>query len=334
MNRRTVRTVAAACAMGFLILHAPDAAAACREGIQLCIQVLIPSLFPFFLVSCLLTDALANTPLPLLRPIERLCRIPAGSGCLLLTGLLGGYPAGAQSVGLAYRTGRISRTDGERMISFCSNAGPAFLFGMVAPFFDNPVHPWLLWAVHILSALLAGFLIPGDGAKFSPASENHGITAVQAMDKSIRSMASVCGWVILFRMVLGLFEPALSSTSSEEFRIILSGLLELSNGCIRLDGVQPTGFRFFLASGMLSFGGICVTMQTGSVCGGLSMKRYIPGKLLQLVISFALSALLQPLFPAQERISPIRCAAVILLVPLLVRKPGKNKGSIPAPVGV
>ena len=333
MNRRTVRTAAAACAMGFLILHAPDAAASCREGIQLCAQVLIPSLFPFFLVSCLLTDALANKPIPLLRPVERLCRIPAGSGCLLLTGLLGGYPAGAQSVGLAYRTGRICRTDGERMLSFCSNAGPAFLFGMVAPFFDNPLHLWLLWAVHILSALLAGFLIPGGGTQFSPASGSPGITAVQAMDKSIRSMASVCGWVILFRMVLGLAEPALTSFTSEEFRIALSGMLELSNGCIRLDGIHRTGLRFFLASGMLSFGGVCVAMQTGSVCGGLSMRRYIPGKLLQMGISFALSGLLQPLFPAQERISPIWCA-VFLLLPALIRKPRKNKGRIPAPVGV
>jgi hypothetical protein len=138
-------------------------------------------------------------------------------------------------------------------------------------------------------------------------------------------------------MALGLCEPLLSAFLPEECRIALSGLLELSNGCIRLGGIRQEGLRFFLSSGMLSFGGICVVMQTSSVCAGLSIHKYISGKLLQMGISLVLSAVLQPLFASKERMNLPWPAVALLILPVMltgIRKTQKNKGSIPGMIGV
>ena len=65
----------------------------------------------------------------------------------------------------------------------------------------------------------------------------------------------------------------------------IAGILELSNGCILLTQIHSEAVRFILCSGFLSFGGICVLMQTASVTDSLGLGLYIPGKIIQTAIS-------------------------------------------------
>ena len=161
MDKHNLRTaIAASAAMLVLILDGKTALTGASEGIGICLNTLIPSLFPFFLLSILLTGALGEQDIPLLRPVAKLCRIPNGAESLLAIGLLGGYPVGAQNVALAYRSGQLSKEQAARMITFCNNAGPAFIFGILGSIFSFPAVPWLLWTIHIISALLVGISLP------------------------------------------------------------------------------------------------------------------------------------------------------------------------------
>lgn len=143
-----------------LILDGKTAISATQEGINLCLQTVIPSLFPFLLLSILLTSAFSGQALPSIKPLCRLFNIPSGTESIFLSGFLGGYPVGAQCIGQAYRHGLLSQNTSLHMLRFCSNAGPAFLFGMVSNFFENRFTVWLLWLVHILSALLVAQCFP------------------------------------------------------------------------------------------------------------------------------------------------------------------------------
>ena len=91
------------------------------------------------------------------------------------------------------------------------------------------------------------------------------------------------------------------------------GILELSNGCIRLEGLPCEGLRFLIASVLLSIGGICVTLQTASVSEGISLKLYFPGKILQCALSVMMSSMIQQAFPVAERWN-CRSIAVFALV--------------------
>ena len=53
MNRKLAVT-AALCAMAALIFSAKEAAAACLNALELCGRMIIPALFPFFVLSILL----------------------------------------------------------------------------------------------------------------------------------------------------------------------------------------------------------------------------------------------------------------------------------------
>ena len=74
-------------------------------------------------------------------------------------------------------------------------------------------------------------------------------------------------------------------------QIALMGFLELTNGCCGLALIADVRLRFVLCSGILSFGGICVLLQTASVTKGLSLSGYLKGKLMQTVFSLLLSSM-------------------------------------------
>lgn len=98
-------------------------------------------------------------------------------------------------------------------------------------------------------------------------------------------MATVCGWVVLFRVLLAFLKRWIFWILPAAVQVAVTGILELSNGCCELLAVTDVSARFCICSGILAFGGLCVTMQTVSVTAGLSLKPYFWGKLLQTLFS-------------------------------------------------
>ena len=284
-----------------LILDSKTALYGAGEGIRLCIQAVIPSLFPFFVLSVLLTGALTGVSIPFLRPIGKLCGLPAGCESLLIPGFLGGYPAGAQCIDQAYRAGQLQRRDAWRLLGFCSNAGPAYLFGIVAGRFPHMRCAWLLWGIHILAAVLVGVILPDRSDSNAVIHPGKPLSIPDAVYRSIRIMAGVCAWVILFRTVIAFLERWFLWLLPDPVQVVITGLLELSNGCCELGRIAHPGLRFIIASGLLASGGLCVFMQTVSVTKGSGLGLYLPGKALQTLISVELSFLAQIFFlPANE----------------------------------
>ena len=270
-----------------LILDGKTAIHGAVEGINLCIQTLIPSLFPFFLFSIMLTGAFVGSPLPILRPMGKLFHIPKHAESILIASFLGGYPVGAQAISVAYRNGQLAKGDAQRMLAYCSNAGPSFLFGIIAFMFPDAKTPWFLWGIHILSAWIVCrmFSEPHSDAK----SGKSRISTSDAMTSAVKTMACVCGWVILFRVILAFVDRWFFFMMDIPWQVAITGILELSNGCCSLNQIDNADLRFLVCSGMLALGGICVTMQTASVAKGLSLKYYLIGKLLQCLFSLILS---------------------------------------------
>ena len=286
------RSLGASLGMLILILDSKTALLGAREGLSLCIATVIPSLLPFFVLSTLLTAGLTAADTPFLRPLEGFLRMPKGSGALFAIGLLGGYPTGAQAVAECYRNGNLRRTDAERLLPFCSNAGPAFLFGIVAAHFSSAFVPWLLWGILTLSDIATALLLPGDPTAGSILPRQ--LTLTQALEQSLKAMARVCGWIILFRVVISFANRWFLWYLPDTWQIFLCGLLEMTIGCTALDHIQLEALRYILCAVLLSFGGVCVTMQTASVTAPLSLRCYVPGKLMQAAFCALLAVLTAP----------------------------------------
>lgn len=327
MKNKRIRSGIGACiGMLLLILDGKTALEGARSGIDLCIKTVVPSLFPFFLLSMLLTSACMGSSVKALHPVGRLLGIPRGAESIPIAGFLGGYPVGAQSIAYAFRGGQLSQKDAQRLLGFCNNAGPAFLFGMIACLFPRRWMAWSLWIIHIAAAVLTALLLPGKPLRETSMTPGSPLSISAALTNTVRVMATVCGWVILFRVVISFLNRWMLWILPAPARIAVTGLLELSNGCCELTAISDTSLRFILCSGMLAFGGLCVAMQTASVTEGLSLKTFFQGKLMQTCFSLLLAwaVISGELLP---------CGCLLLLFVVITRKI-QNFSRNRAPVGV
>ncbi len=324
--------------MLILILDTKTALLGAQEGIQLCLETLIPSLFPFFIMSTLLTSSILGHNQRVFGPLEQLLRIPRGAGALVAVGMLGGYPVGAASIAQAVRAGNLSHRDGRRMLAFCSNAGPAFLFGIGARVFGNVWMCWLLWGIHIFSALMVGILTPGKAEQIIPIKNGKSVHLVGALRKSVEVMALVCGWVVLMRVALAFLERWFLRLIPKAGQVLIFGLLEIANGCCALPELGNIGLQFLLCSVFLGFGGLCVALQTLSVTEGLDGRLYLPGKITQGAISLLLAWGIQGLFPEGQQLElPLWIPGICLLICcgyFLVGRKMQKRGSFSAAAAV
>ena len=140
---------------------------------------------------------------------------------------------------------------------------------------------WLLWAGQILSSILIGMLLPDKSTERCRLQSVNRITLTEGFEKSLRICSKVAGWVVLFRSIISVAEKWSLNDLPTFWNAAVSGVLELSNGCVRLQYISDSFSRFLLCGAILSFGGFCVHLQTKSVVGALSMRYYWTGKILQ-----------------------------------------------------
>ena len=302
--------------MAALMFNANIAASGAAAGVDLCLKVIIPSLFPFFVVTTYLNHCLLGIKIPGIRSVARLLRIPDGGESLLLLGLIGGYPVGAQLIADAYRSGQLNKRTAQILLGYCSNAGPAFIFGITGSLFSSTWMSFGLWGIHILSALLTGFLLPRPCKETQYTPSTATITLPAAMERSIRICATVCGWIVLFKILLSYLNILLAPIASHHTMITISAVMELSNGCIQLSQMSSHTSRFILSSAFLSFGGLCVLLQTVSVTVELGLGLYTPGKLMQTSLSILLSIVFCAFFFHEFTIAwlPVSCACIVLII--------------------
>ena len=276
----------------FLILDRETAIEGILEGMQLCMTVVIPGLFPFFFLTSLMCFSLRGQDMPVLSPLGRLMGIPRGGNYLLIPAFLGGYPMGARAISEAASNGSLDPASARRLLFFCSNGGPAFFFGVLPSVLEDKKLIFNLWILHVISAILISVLLPGKShAEISPPQKGN-LNLGEVMVSSLHGTAMVCGWILIFKMILRILNQWILWRFPVWFQTVCAGLLELTNGCSSLTEIESLPFRFILAAAFSGWGGLCVTMQTISILGDLPGSAYIIGKLLHCFFSTVLAVFL------------------------------------------
>lgn len=286
MRKRTAALVLLA-AMAALILDSRCAADSARGALQLCASTLIPSLFPLFVLSAMLVPGLKRIRIPLL---SRLLGIPDGSEGIFLLGCAGGFPVGAACIAQAVEQKTLSKADGERMLGLCSFCGPSFLFGVIASIFTLS-EALLLFILQLETALLTGAFWPHP-SRASCQTPAEPISLPEAVRRSIGSMASVCAWVVLAGVAAGFLNRWLFPLLPSVLGVLLTGILELTNGVFALAPL-PHDLRFLLCAVFVSFGGVSVLLQIGGLAAqaGLRMNQCATQKTTQSLLAAALTFL-------------------------------------------
>ena len=320
------------CATLALMFWPQEAMEAAREGLRLCYNVILPSLFPFFVLSALVVDLglagyIGRALEGLMRP---LFRVPGACASAFVLGFVGGYPVGARTALSLYQKGMCTKTEAERLLAFCNNSGPAFILGVVgAGVFASSRVGVLLYLAHAAASVCVGLLFRfyrgEEGRREGRAAptfqaERFTTAFTGAIKNSFLSTLNICAFVVFFTVVIKLlflsgvlpglagvlgtlFSPLGFSTRWAER--LLTGLLELTSGVWTLTGAGTMSGRLSMAAFLLGWAGLSVHCQVLSFLGGsgLSVKTYIGGKLLHGGLSALFTAALLRVFPLSEPVS-------------------------------
>ena len=320
------------CATLALMFWPQEAMEAAREGLRLCYNVILPSLFPFFVLSALVVDLglagyIGRALEGLMRP---LFRVPGACASAFVLGFVGGYPVGARTALSLYQKGMCTKTEAERLLAFCNNSGPAFILGVVgAGVFASSRVGVLLYLAHAAASVCVGLLFRfyrgEEGRREGRAAptfqaERFTTAFTGAIKNSFLSTLNICAFVVFFTVIIKLlflsgvlpglagvlgtlFSPLGFSTRWAER--LLTGLIELTSGVWTLTGAGTMSGRLSMAAFLLGWAGLSVHCQVLSFLGGsgLSVKTYIGGKLLHGGLSALFTAALLRVFPLSEPVS-------------------------------
>lgn len=151
-----------------IIAFPQESVSASIRGLDTWLEIVFPSLLPFFIVSELLigfgvVKFIGLLLEPLMRP---LFRVPGVGGFAWAMGMASGNPAGAKISSRLRMDGQVSKIEAERLVAFTNSSNPLFIFGAVSVgFFSNPKLGIILAAAHYLGNITVGIMMRFYGGK-------------------------------------------------------------------------------------------------------------------------------------------------------------------------
>ncbi len=284
-----------------------------KKGLRLCAATVIPALFPFMIISELIVSSGIGIRVSKIfaKPMRYIFGIGESGAAVYFLGAICGFPIGAKAAASMYDRGDISKSELERLLTFCNNPGSAFVISAVGvSLLGSKKLGILLYVCVILSSLAVGALgklfmkkektekiyhIPCKGCHFASSVTN----AIQA---SALSMLSVCAYVVFFSAFIGCVGALLAHFSlPDELIASIFGFFELSSGASAASALDGNIERIILCALFLGWSGLSVHFQIMSVCANrdVSFKPYFVSKAVQGVLCAAFAYIsVKLLFPS------------------------------------
>ena len=277
---------------------------AVSDAFSLCTDTLLPTLFPFMILSgIVIRSGLAcRLGRRAHRFMASVFHLPGVCFLPLLLGMIGGYPTGAKTVINLYHSGSCSQDEAEHTLAFCNNCGPGFLISTVGlGLFGDIRYGVLLYAAHITAGLLTGVLLAPrrkpiarcyPGPSQSPVSAS--MAFVGSVTDALQAFLNLCSFVLCFSAIVSLVQlsgiPAVLSGVFPIFgsngQWFLLGLLEMTGGIRNLNS-GTLSEQLTLCAALAAWGGFSVHCQVLYFLQDtdLSPRLYWRGKALHALLS-------------------------------------------------
>lgn len=293
----------------FLLFYSNSNIKAVNKALNLFLNKVFPSLFPFFIAIDLLSHTDVITMLNhLLSPFMNKVFNVSGSGSFpFIMGLISGYPTGAKIISNFRKNNICSKNDCEKLLAYTNNSGPLFILGTVGSgFFLSNEIGYLLLITHILASITVGIIFRNYRSTNNRSVENtvtelsfNNFSAIlsNSIFSSLKTCGMILGFIIFFALIINIL---LTSRILHIFNFLpfsdwitgcLISSLEITNGLNFISSIscKNISLNLIFSAFFLGYGGLSVLLQVYSIISetDLSIKPYVVGKFLHgLIASF------------------------------------------------
>lgn len=286
----------------FLLAFPENCADGVRVGLRLCAETMVPSLFPFlvlssFVLSSGVTDFIGEKTD---RFFRKIFNSSGTCGCTIFFSLFAGFPVGCSMASELYSKNKITQNEAKRIALSSVNAGPAFVIGAVGTMMLSSFRAGVILFVSLsvsslIIAFLSRFIQEEESASPTQKSQSN-ISISQSLVSSVysasKSMFSICAWIILFSCLLNIITQR---NGNANFFLALKSFSEVSTGCAELAKTESP----VVLAAVLGWSGLCVHCQVFPyiIKIGLKAKYFFCSRVLHAMLSSVICHLLLKIFP-------------------------------------
>jgi len=287
------------------------------QGVLLWAGCVMPSLFPFFFITNILTSLkTTNKFARIISPFtKKVFRVGGAVGYAYFCSLISGYPVGAKMVSDLKLKGYIGDSESVRASIFCSTSSPAFILSSVGRVMFNDIKfGLLLFLVHFISTFITGVIFSFYRRKDAPCDKiltysKPNDLFYQSVYSSVISVLLVGGIITLFYLLTELLAFYKILSPMVRLLTLITGNSNFANGvafgifeCTKgLNALSKGGITFFtlpVCALLCGFGGLSIIMQSLIYLKKAQIKTapFILSKIVCAVISFVLAMPFSMLF--------------------------------------
>ena len=286
-----------------LLITSETAARIVLSSIKLCGKKLIPTIFPFLVISGILTrmglpEILGNF---LKKPMTKLFGVGGVCAASFITGLICGFPTGAATLHKIKKKGLCTDKECEKALLISSFASPAFVIGGIGlALLESRRKGLIIWIFHIAATLFVGFLL---NKIFPDKSLNTDLysdikpqgllsSVAESIKESANAIVCICGSVIFFSVITGYVASV--NFIPDFFKCIIASFFEITSGAEISARLLTDEQAFVLIAASVGWSGVSVHSQISLVTENeTKLNKYLLGKALTAILTalFALASL-------------------------------------------
>lgn len=294
------------------LLSSPEVSSkSIKTGINYCVNILVPSLFPFmFMAVFTVQSKIFSNPGKIISKITNfLFYLPSCTAPVILLSLIGGYPVGARGVKTLFDQKKINSKQLNRMMCFCVGSGPGFTISLVGTLI---LHSKLMGLVLLVSQIFGAFAIGifcgvcarkknftvyTENTKNDSSNINTAQTIIDSTSAVCASIIEMCTLIIIFTFFISIIENAYShmplfqynayfKNYEQEILTTAISFLEITTGCIKSANLK---YSFLIIAAALGHGGVCTHMQISAILKNckFNFKKFCFFRFINSIISLA-----------------------------------------------
>ena len=304
--------------MALFAVFSEKYARATLNGIKLWAFNILPSVFPYFVFTALLTSlgSAARLAARCGKVTKKLFGCGGMSGYAFFIAAVSGYPGGSKITAELYAKNLVTSEEAYKMSGFCSLSSPLFILGTVGGMIlQNAAAGFALLGAHVLAVLATAVILRGK--KSAATEEERPVVRAQSADnliyeavyESVISVLVLGGIVTVFFVAIEMLSDVGAFYLPEKLFTILFGdpalargfafgLVECTTG-IYAAAQSSSPLLLPVIGFLLSFGGFSVMTQSCVFLKKAKIKTawFFLSKTMHAVITFAILFILCSLTP-------------------------------------